>query len=214
MSSAPTGSVVPSIAAILAASRWARVTPRVRSPTKVTSLAPPLRSRISWAMRVSARSRAEVSSTSAFSRKRDEREVIILSLRASQGPLKGKHWFESSHSTRPLALLSTRGGDEQRHELVEVHRLGEMRVEPGLERLAHVLGLAVAGQRDQPRDGQIGACADAPRDLEAVDVRQADVAEHDVRTEPLGDPQPFLAAFRGLHRGAFHLEHELEDVAR
>src|SRR5919201_6652297 len=190
MSSAPTGSVVPSIAAILAARRWASVTPRVRSPTNVTSLAPPLRSRISWAIRVSARSRAEVSSTSAFSRKRDDREVIVLSLRASQGPLKGKRWIESSHSTRAAALLSTRGGDEQRHQLVEVHRLGEMRVEAGLDRLAHVLGLAVAGQRDQPRDGQIGSRADAPRDLEAVEVGQADVAQHDVRPQPLGDPSP------------------------
>src|SRR5207253_3024780 len=129
MSSAPTGSVVPSIAAILAASRWARVTPRVRSPTKVTSLAQPLRSRISWAIQVSARSRAEASSTSAFSRKRDEREVIILSLRASQGPLKGKRKIDSN-----VTLL--------------------------------------------------------------------------------GRPQPLLAVLRGLHAGAFHLEHELEHVAR
>src|SRR5919204_5684248 len=153
MSSAPTGSVVPSIVAILAARRWASVTPRVRSPTNVTSLAPPLRSRISWAIRVSARSRAEASSTSAFSRKRDDREVIILSLRASQGPLKGKGLLKSSHSTRASTPLSTPGWGKQRHPLVEVDGLGEMRVEAGLDGLAHVFGLAVPRQGDQPRDG-------------------------------------------------------------
>src|SRR5262249_11425354 len=68
MSSVPTGSVVPSMRAIFWASRWARVTPRVRKPTKVTSLAPPFFSRISWAIRVSARSSADSSRTSAFSR--------------------------------------------------------------------------------------------------------------------------------------------------
>ena len=63
MSRVPTGSTVPSMAAILSASRRASVTPRVRRPTKVTSLAPPLRSRISWAMRLRARSRAAASRT-------------------------------------------------------------------------------------------------------------------------------------------------------
>src|SRR5205809_488876 len=70
MSSVPTGSAAPSIWAILAASRCASVTPRVRRPTKATSDAPPFFSRISWAMRVSARSSAASSRTCAFSRKR------------------------------------------------------------------------------------------------------------------------------------------------
>src|SRR5437899_2653519 len=68
MSSVPTGTVVPSMRVIFWARRWARVTPRVRRPTNVRSLAPSFFSRISWAMRVSARSRADSSRTSAFSR--------------------------------------------------------------------------------------------------------------------------------------------------
>src|SRR5947208_711371 len=70
MSRVPTGTVAPSILAILAASRWASVTPRVRRPTKASSAAPPFFSRISWAMRVRARSSAASSRTWAFSRNR------------------------------------------------------------------------------------------------------------------------------------------------
>src|SRR5574341_958656 len=68
MSSAPTGSAAPSIVAIFAARRCASVTPRVRRPTKARSAAPPFFSRISWAMRVRARSSAASSRTCAFSR--------------------------------------------------------------------------------------------------------------------------------------------------
>src|SRR2546428_387595 len=83
MSSVPTGSAAPSIWAILAASRCASVTPRVRRPTKATSEAPPFFSRISWAMRVRARSSAASSRTWAFSRKRGTGEAIF----SPYGPL-------------------------------------------------------------------------------------------------------------------------------
>src|SRR3989442_15126225 len=214
MSSVPTGSEAPSIDAILAARRWARVTARVRRPTKGTSLAPPFFSRIWWAMRVSARSRAAVSSTSAFSRKRDGRAVIILSLRTSQGPLKGKRTSSRGQSTGAGAVLSTRGGNEQRHELLQVHRLREVRLEACREGLAHVLRPAVAGRRDEPHPGELAARADPARDLEAVDVGQADVAQHDVRAHAHGGAQPVLAVRRGLHGGALDLQHELQHVAR
>src|SRR5881398_727043 len=83
MSSVPTGSVAPSIWAILAASRCASVTPRVRRPTNARSEAPPFFSRISWAMRVRARSSAASSRTWAFSRKRGTGEAIF----SPYGPL-------------------------------------------------------------------------------------------------------------------------------
>src|SRR5438552_6026959 len=213
MSSVPTGSEAPSMAAIFAARRWASVTPRVRRPTNVTSLAPPVFSRISWAMRVSARSRAAVSSTSAFSRKRGGRVVIILSLRTSQGPLKGKRRI-ARHFTRATTVLSTRDGGEQRHQLLQVHRLREVRLEAGLEGRPHVLGLAVSGQGDEPRGGEVGARADTARDLESVDVGQADVAQDDVRTHALDGVQPRLAALGGLDGGAIDLQHQLQHVAR
>src|SRR3989338_930367 len=109
MSRVPTGSVAPSILAILAASRWASVTPRVRSPTKASSVAPPFRSRISWAMRVSARSSAASSSTCAFSRNGRAGLLTLLSLRASRGPLKGQARTNLRHSTCAFPPLSTAG---------------------------------------------------------------------------------------------------------
>src|SRR5262245_55584322 len=97
MSSAPTGSVAPSMAAIFAASRRASVTPRVRRPTKVTSAGPLLRSRISWAMRVRARSRAAASRTSVFSRSFGG---VLLGLIGSPcGPLRA-HLKERTFRTR------------------------------------------------------------------------------------------------------------------
>ena len=54
-SSDPTGTSTPSTAAILAAIRWASGTPREGMPSSTRSPAPLLRSRISCAMRVSAR---------------------------------------------------------------------------------------------------------------------------------------------------------------
>src|ERR1051325_1559361 len=180
MSSVPTWSWAPSMAAILAARRWASVMPRVRRPTKARSLAPPLRSRISCAMRVRARSSAASSRTCAFSRRRG-----LLVIISPYEPLRA-HLKERTelHVTLPAAARSCQrlvAPGQQRHELVKIDRLGDVRVEAGLDGLAHVLGLAVAGQRDEPRAGQTGVVAQPACDLQAVDVRQADVAQHDVR---------------------------------
>src|SRR5262245_43230793 len=153
MSSVPTGAVVPSMEAILALSRWASVTPRVRRPTKASSLAPPLRSRISCAMRVRARSRADSSSTCAFSRRRGGLLLTDSPYEPHRARLK-----ERIEATTLLYWLLTRlsttvSSREQRHELIDVHRLGDVGVKARVEGLAHVLGLAVAGQRDEPYAG-------------------------------------------------------------
>src|SRR5262249_47406776 len=110
--------------------------------------------------------------------------------------------------------VSTRGGYEQRDELVDVHRLGEMSVEAGPDGLAHVLGLAIAGERDEPCHVQMAPRPDATRDFEAVDVWQTDVAEDEVRPQPLRDAQPVLAALGRFHHRALDFEHQLQDVAR
>src|SRR4030095_4922999 len=108
MSSVPTGSVVPSIWAIFWASRCARLTPRVRSPTKAKSLAPPFRSRISWATGGRARSRAPSSRTCAFSRWRGAGLLIYFSPCGPRGArLKESASFASSHSTWPPPAVST-----------------------------------------------------------------------------------------------------------
>src|SRR3990172_2308367 len=67
MSRAPTGGFTPSMVVTRSAKRWARVTPRVRRPTNARSAVPPFFSTISWAIRISARSSAPSSRTSAFS---------------------------------------------------------------------------------------------------------------------------------------------------
>jgi glutamate synthase domain-containing protein 2 len=59
----PTGISMPSTEAILAAIRLASGTPRVGIPSMTRSWAPLLRSRISWAMRVSAREMSRASRT-------------------------------------------------------------------------------------------------------------------------------------------------------
>src|SRR3990167_840609 len=142
MSSVPTGSAAPSILAILAASRWARVTPRVRRPTKARSAAPPFRSRISWAMRVSARSSAASSRTCAFSRKGRAGLLKLLSLRASRGPLKGKARTNCRHSTCAFPSLSTGAGE----------RRDDRHVVRGLRPLA-LVAVDLDG-RAPPRDGR------------------------------------------------------------
>ena len=62
-SSEPTGTSYPSTAAIRSAIRVARGTPRVGMPSRTRSLAPLLRSRISWEMRVRARAMSRSSRT-------------------------------------------------------------------------------------------------------------------------------------------------------
>src|SRR2546426_3361718 len=107
MSSVPTGRVVPSIWAILAARRCARLTPRVRSPTNARSLAPPFFSRISWAMRVRARSSAVSSRTCAFSRGCRAGLVIFSPCGPRRAHLKESSCVDSHHSTWRLPSVST-----------------------------------------------------------------------------------------------------------
>src|SRR2546422_3663924 len=169
MSSVPTGVWAPSIVAILAARRWARVIPRVRRPTKARSLAPPLRSRISWAMRVRARSSAASSRTCAFSRRRDLL-VIVSPYEPLRAHLKERAEPNVTLPGPPCSCQRLVASGQQRPELVEVDRLGDVGVEAGFDRLAHVLGLPVAGQRDEPPGRQRRVATQAPRDPPAVDV--------------------------------------------
>src|SRR5438309_1614819 len=110
MSSVPTGSVAPSIWAILVARRWASVTPRVRRPTKATSDAPPFFSRISWAMRVSARSSAASSRTCAFTRKRGTGVAIFSPCEPLGARLKERHERLRSLYTGESVAVNPRGG--------------------------------------------------------------------------------------------------------
>src|SRR5207302_2506699 len=110
MSSVPTGRVVPSMWAIFAARRCARLTPRVRSPTNARSLAPPFFSRISWAMRVRARSSALSSRTCAFSRWRGAELLIFSPCGPLRARLKESFRIDCSHSTWRSSLVSTRRG--------------------------------------------------------------------------------------------------------
>src|SRR5215510_13414114 len=114
MSSVPTGRLVPSIWAILAAKRCARLTPRVRRPTNARSLAPPFFSRISWAMRVRARSSAVSSRTCAFSRWRGAVPLIFSPCGPLRARLKESSRTDFSHSTWRTSLVSTRARDHAR----------------------------------------------------------------------------------------------------
>src|SRR6516164_2642440 len=114
MSSVPTGSEVPSIWAIFAARRWARLTPRVRRPTKARSLAPPFFSRISWEIRVRARSRAVSSRTCAFSRWRGAALLIFSPCGPLRARLKESSRTDFNHSTWRASLVSTRARDHAR----------------------------------------------------------------------------------------------------
>src|SRR4029453_11809128 len=202
MSRVPTGKVVPSMAAILAVSRWARVTPRVRRPTKVRSLAPPLRSRISWAIRVRARSRGVSSSTCAFSRRRGGRVLTVSPYEPLWAHLKERNDVtECTLPGRMRVCQRVVASGEQRHELIDVHRLGDVGVEASVECLANILGLAVAGQRDQTHAGQRGGGSQAARHLHAVDVGQSDVAQDDLGPQTPGRPHPPSAAWARLHPG-------------
>src|SRR5262249_23991378 len=110
MSSVPTGRVVPSIWAIFAASRWARLTPRVRRPTNARSLPPPFFSRISWEMRVRARSSAVSSRTCAFSRWRGAELLIFSPCGPLRARLKESSRTDFNHSTWRASLVSTSEG--------------------------------------------------------------------------------------------------------
>src|SRR5207244_8904127 len=169
MSRVPTGRAAPSMAAILAARRWARVTPRVRRPTKARSLAPPLRSRISCALRVRARSTAASSRTCVCSRRRDLL-VIFSPYEPLRAHLKERAEPRVTLPGSPRSCQRLVASGQQRHELVEVDGLGHVGVEARLDGLAHVLGLAVARQGDEARGRQRRVTAQPPGHFQAVDV--------------------------------------------
>src|SRR5215510_13140024 len=156
-------------------------------------------------MRVRARSRAVSSSTWAFSRRRGGRLLTDSPYEPLRAQLKER--IEATKLLyRVLTRLSTTvSAREQRHELIDVHRLGDVGVKAGVERLTHVLGLAVTGQRDEPYAGQGGLGAQPARHLHAVDVGQPDVAQDDLGMQPLGRPYALAAVARRFHPGAFRL---------
>src|SRR3989442_15134368 len=156
MSSVPTGRVVPSMWAIFAARRCARLTPRVRSPTNARSLAPPFFSRISWAMRVRARWSAVSSRTCAFSRWRGAGLLIFSPCGPLRARLKESSGTDCSHSTWPASLVSTRRG------------AGRALRAPALDGPALVLHADAARLHDQ-----------APRRLGRHDLFQPVAVPHD-----------------------------------
>ena len=79
-----------------------------------------------------------------------------------------------SGSMRPVG--QARSLPEQACDLLRVRRLGNMGVEPRLDRALNVIGLRVSGQRDQP-DVTLGAGVRVPRDLVPAHPRKADVTQ-------------------------------------
>src|SRR4051812_5109366 len=68
---------------------------------------------------------------------------------------------------------------EQTVEALDVHRLCDVLIESGVERLPAVARLAVPGQRDQ-RGGETARSKPA-RDIVAIHLGQADVEQHELR---------------------------------
>src|ERR687891_5884 len=102
---------------------------------------PPLRSRISCAIRVRARSRAVSSRTCAFSRRRGA-PVMTSPCEPHGARLKEEQRRNSLYpgGRAPVNGLVPRrlvARLEHGHELIEVHRLRDVPVEAGAERLTH-----------------------------------------------------------------------------
>src|SRR5262245_45527264 len=188
MSRVPTGRLAPSMVAIFRASRRAMVTPRVRRPTKARLPAPALRSRISWEMRVRARSRAASSRTCAFSRRRGAGLVMISPCEPRGARLKERRnvpritLHVDVSVCQPLRMLGNRRWPvrEQVQKLIEVDGLGQVGFEPRFSGVLDVLGLPIAGEGDEPDVGEIAIAADLPGHLETVDVGQPDVTQDDL----------------------------------
>src|SRR2546430_342479 len=117
------------------ASRCASVPPGVRRPTKATSEAPPFFSRISWAMRVRARSSAASSRTWAFSRKRGTGEAIFSPYGPLGARLKERRerlpslYTRGSVAVNRLAPRAQEGHDADRGAQDLVQRAAEHRDE-------------------------------------------------------------------------------------
>src|SRR6185503_7656189 len=71
-------------------------------------------------------------------------------------------------------------------EDLEVHRLGDVEVEPGVTRTAPIVLLAPAGQRDEDRPRPALALAQTARGLEAVELGKAEIEQHHLGLESLG----------------------------
>jgi len=76
-----------------------------------------------------------------------------------------------------------------------VHRFDEMRVESGVARALSIGRLTVPGDRDEA-DVACGSGAEPPRNLVAIEARQPDVEQRDVRRELLGEREGRRAIVR------------------
>ncbi len=94
-------------------------------------------------------------------------------------------------------------------------RLRQVHVEPRVGGAAHVLRLGVAAQRHQQRALERVVGPQGPRHLEAVEAREADVAEHDLRVDlpRLGEALGAVVGHGDLVRRELeHLAHGLGGV--
>src|SRR5690606_20860909 len=127
-------------------------------------------------------------------------------------------WFTPAPEPRRTGLDSRSSvlrsaGRGPRNELPEgaaVDGLRQVLVEAGLERLALVLLLRPARKREQPDQLAVGTCPDAPRDLVAVHLGQADVEQDDLRPKAFHRLQRFTRAVCGDDLVAVELEDETQ----
>src|SRR4051794_19405627 len=81
----------------------------------------------------------------------------------------------------PSGLFDGRG------QMVEVDGLDQVLLELGLEAAAAILFLTVSGQRDEAAVDRAGERAQPRRELVAVNHREADVQQRDLRMKARGD---------------------------
>jgi hypothetical protein len=84
-------------------------------------------------------------------------------------------------------------------EILDGQGLGEMRVEPGLQRLLAVSILAVPGVGDEPDRPSTRLRAQAPGHLVSGDVGQSKVTEYEVETLLVGGGQPVVTGVNDRH---------------
>ena len=89
-----------------------------------------------------------------------------------------------------LGMVAPDRSAQAGHQLPHAERLGHVVIGSGVERL-DLVGLLTADRQDDDR--HLGPSPQADHDLDAVDARQADVQEHDVRTVGRGPLQGLLA---------------------
>ncbi len=106
------------------------------------------------------------------------------------------------------------GRIEQAHQCVEIERLDHVRVEAAFARTAAVLVLTPAGEGDDHRFLAPGLLAEAARHLVPVELRQAEIEQHDVRPAALGDFERELPVGRRMDFMAAHLHERGQAVER